>query len=794
PGGVSVLDVQFNPSTMLWQVNGIEPVDFSPVAGTVRNCSGGITPWGTVITSEETLNTGDANGDGYQDVGWQVEFDPRTRRIRDYDNDGRPDKLWSMGRISHENIAVSRDSVTIYQGEDGGTGCLYKHVSPQKGRLETGILYALRRDSATATTGTWVVVPNTTIADRNNTGTLAAAVGGTRWGGIEDAEIGLDSMIYFTEKGRGDIWRFRDNGMTVSGIEQYVRNMTYPINTTAGVINEPFQTGIDNLCFDGEGNLWAFQDGGRDHIWVIRRGHTNTNPRVELFATTVAGSEPCGLHFTPDFRYGFFSLQNASGTNTLAQTDASGRSVVMNQSVTVVFGRKEDLGVNATTPVMNLGNDITVCRGTPVSLRYSNPQVQNEWSNGSTDSVLSVTSSGRYILTGYCNNGKTIRDTINVTFTDLPTISIGPDRTVCSGETVRLSYTGANAQRFTWDDGSTNFFRDVVESGVYHLTVVNQSGCANRDTAFIRFIPAPVAKISGEQELCKGTAVVLNAGAGFSRYQWNTGAATPTITVLEPGMYSVAVSHSLNVCEGRDTVVITRAQSAFLGSDITLCQGSDIVLNPGNSFSSYMWSDGSLGKTLRVGQAGQYWVRVLDKHNCQSYDTVSIAVLKVPAIELGRDTILCNECSITLDAGAGFREYRWSSGETTRTITVRKPGIYRVTATTNEGCSAADAIDIWGASITSVGNETGLSDAGMNVMPNPFKDKLIVACTLPAASTVTMRLYTNAGILCSELMTNETIDQQQTVTLQTPATLSTGVYILQAIINDKVYYKTIVKH
>jgi hypothetical protein len=792
PGGVSVLDVQLNPQTMLWQVNGIEPVDFSPVAGTVRNCSGGITPWGTVITSEESLNTGDANGDGYQDIGWQVEFDPRTRRIRDYDNDGRADKLWSMGRISHENIAVSRDSVTIYQGEDGGTGCLYKHVSQQKGRLESGVLYALRRDSATATTGQWIVVPNTTIADRNNTGTLAAALGATRWGGIEDAEIGPDSMIYFTEKGRGDIWRFRDNGMTVSGIEQYVRNIVYPINTSAGVINESFQTGIDNLCFDGEGNLWAFQDGGRDHIWVIRPGHSNTNPRVELFATTVTGSEPCGLHFTPDFKYGFFSLQNPAGTNTIPQVDASGRSVVMNQSVTVVFGRKEDLGENALAPVINLGNDITVCRGTPVTLRYNNNNVQNEWSTGSTDTAISVSSSGRYILTGYANNGKVVRDTVNVAFTEPPVLNLGPDRTLCNNEPFRISASGSNIARLTWDNGSQGMFRDVMETGSYVATAVDRNGCSSRDTITIRFTPSPRVELGTDKTICSNELITIDAGEGFTTYRWNTGENTRTIQRRTTGVAMVTVTHSLNNCEGSDTVFIKAGNIANLGNDLTVCKGTDVILNPGNSFNQYLWSNGAVSRTLRANTAGTYWVRTMDDNNCVSFDTLTLTVLTSPKIELGRDTVICNTCSITLDAGSGFRAYKWSTGETTRTITITRGGLYEVTATTNDGCTSVDEIDIRTANTTSVTSDIELLENGIKVMPNPFRDNFKIQFDFQAPKTVSLHLYDMNGQLVGSSLNGELITSH-TTTMNTSFNLATGFYLLRITLDDKVLYHRLVK-
>ncbi|MDQ4139651.1 MAG: DUF839 domain-containing protein [Bacteroidota bacterium] len=345
PGGVSLLDIHLDEASNTWKVDKIRKVDFSPLVQTTRNCSGGITPWGTVITSEETTNKADLNKDGYEDVGWQVEIDPVSGKIRDYDGDGKPDKLWALGRMSHENIAIGADRKTVYQAEDGGSNGVYKFVADVPGNLSQGKLYVLKRDSETATTGTWVLVPNTTQADRNNTYVLGKSLG-TNWRNPEDIEFGPDGKMYFTTKGSGDIWRFKDNGTTVSGIEAWVTRQEYEIKYNGGTQKEDWNTGIDNLTFDGEGNLWALQDGGRDNVWVIRPDHTPAKPNVELFMTTPAGSEPTGLTFSPDFKYGFISLQNASGANATVTKDAAGKDVVFNTATTIVFARNQFLGKN----------------------------------------------------------------------------------------------------------------------------------------------------------------------------------------------------------------------------------------------------------------------------------------------------------------------------------------------------------------------------------------------------------------------------------------------------------------
>jgi hypothetical protein len=357
PGGVSVFYISYDDTLGLWKRDSSGKIITSDpgVVQFTRNCSGGITPWGTIITAEETFNTGDVNGDGYQDVGWLVEYDPWTRRVIDYNNDGIRDKLWMMGRMSHENVVIANDSLTAYYAEDGGTSCVYKFVAFQKTRMDSGMLYVLQRNGATGSTGQWIQVPNSTQAQRNDARNIAGGLGGTSFNGPEDVEINpITGMIYFTSKNNSRIYRFSDDGMTVSNFEDFVgpASAVYTMNVEGGgTQNVQWSNGIDNLVFDNLGNLWAQQDGGQGHIWVIRPDHTPFAPKIDLFATTPAGSESSGLTFTPDYRFGFLSIMGASSTNTALAMDAAGNNIRFNQSNTLIIGRNEFLGPLAAVPV-----------------------------------------------------------------------------------------------------------------------------------------------------------------------------------------------------------------------------------------------------------------------------------------------------------------------------------------------------------------------------------------------------------------------------------------------------------
>ncbi len=348
-GGVSVLDISYSNANGLWKVDTSGGVDFSPVVGTQQNCSGTVTPWGTVITCEEDAPTfGDINNDGYLDAGWATEIDPITRKVRDYGNG--PAKLWALGRMEHENVVVAPDRKTLYEGEDNPTGNVYKFVADNAENLSSGKLYVLKLDQPllngepTGTTGTWVLVPNSTPQECNNAA-LFAETNGTLFNGVEDVEINpLTGDIYFAVKGLSRTYSFKDNGTTLSNFKTFVGGKSYRVTIDNEVVTEDWGSGNDNLTFDDRGNLWVLQDGGNNYVWVVRPDHTQANPKVEIFMQTPIGSEPTGMTFTPDYRYMFISIQEPSNGNNESVSDVTGNAQFFNKSMAIVISRTDFLG------------------------------------------------------------------------------------------------------------------------------------------------------------------------------------------------------------------------------------------------------------------------------------------------------------------------------------------------------------------------------------------------------------------------------------------------------------------
>ena len=358
PAALAIMTVAYNYTNHTWTKSNSGNVPFPTAAfGTTpvtRFCSGTVTPNGTIMVSEENAAQGDTNADGYNDDGWIIEIDPVTRTVIESDaTHAGVDKLWAIGRQARENTMVMPDNKTLYTGADnGGNSFVYKFVATTAGNFSSGQLYVLVTTAALGT-GSWKLLTNSTPAERNSTlAQSTAAPAAYSFNGVEDIERGpLDGKIYFTAKGPGRIYRFTDNGATVSGLEVFVENTTYDVDPGVGVSNELWDIGNDNLAFDGEGNLWVLQDGARNHIWVVGPTHTAATPAVRLFGKTPAGSEPTGITFTPDFKFMFISFQHPNAGNATSQLDAAGTSVVFNTHTTAVIARTENLGPTATLPL-----------------------------------------------------------------------------------------------------------------------------------------------------------------------------------------------------------------------------------------------------------------------------------------------------------------------------------------------------------------------------------------------------------------------------------------------------------
>ena len=246
---------------------------------------------------------------------------------------------------------------------------------------------------------------------------------------------------------------------------------------------------------------------------------------------------------------------------TYTQTVTSDRGCVSTETVNV------DVYPN---PVPDLGTPVEVCEGVPVTLSNTGPGtgLTYSWSTGSTDPTINPTTNGTYSLTVTTPQNCSGSDDVLVTFIPIPVVEIGPDITLCEGESASV-YAGNEDLTVTWNSGQ-NTSDITVNQTFEHIVTVDNGLCNTKDTMNVYVVPMPVSEIDqslGDESYCfedmtRGIEIIAGTNPAYS-YQWNTVDAdtTPEITVTGPGTYLVNIS--AGNCVIQDNIVINEFCPSF---------------------------------------------------------------------------------------------------------------------------------------------------------------------------------------------------------------------------------------
>jgi parallel beta-helix repeat protein len=353
------------------------------------------------------------------------------------------------------------------------------------------------------------------------------------------------------------------------------------------------------------------------------------------------------------------------------------------------------------TPAITPGGIVELCQGDTAFLD-AGVYVDYTWFHSgfaiSNLQVLATDSAGNYSVS--------VTDTNNCVGTDLVRVDVNPKpviafidtsgpTTFCDGDSVVLD--AGVFGRYQWSTGETTRTITVNTSGTYKVIVFNSFDCSDSASITVTVNPNPVATINplGSTTICFGDSLRLDGGF-HSQYQWSTGDTTSFIWVKTGNQFILEVTNNFG-CTDSDTISTVLGPvlnpTISLSGSSTLCDGDSLVLFAG-VFPAYRWSTGETTQIITVKNGGQYWVEVSVPIGCSGSDTVDINLVNNPTVSilpLG-PTTFCDEDSVVLDADA-FEEYNWSTGDTTRFLTVDTSGLFFVTVTDANNCQAIDSIN-----------------------------------------------------------------------------------------------------
>ena len=129
------------------------------------------------------------------------------------------------------------------------------------------------------------------------------------------------------------------------------------------------------------------------------------------------------------------------------------------------------------SPSVNLGPDTTLCESSSYVLYAYNANASYMWQDGSSLPQLTVVTQGVYQVTVNLD-GCTAADTVNINYLPKPFFTLGNDTVLCQGTTIALQPHINVASQYFWQDGTTQSYYVIKETGVYTLTATNICGSA----------------------------------------------------------------------------------------------------------------------------------------------------------------------------------------------------------------------------------------------------------------------------------------------------------------------------
>ncbi len=273
-------------------------------------------------------------------------------------------------------------------------------------------------------------------------------------------------------------------------------------------------------------------------------------------------------------------------------------------------------------------------------------------------------------------------------------VYLGPDLTVCIGDTAVLDADSVSGDIYLWSTGATTRTISVTNPGIYWVEVSNSSFCTTRDTVEVFGIqPQYQVNLGADTSACGSYDLMAPTLPGFTHF-WSNGQSGQNITITNSGAYFVDVTTPCGVVRS-DTlnVQILPLPPLDLGQDTTTCADLTLVADAGAS--AYSWSTGATTQSLTVNTTGNYSVTVIGINGCTSVDSIEILVAGFPTADLGPDTILCpgDTLCITANPNPGLN-YTWTTGALSNEICVRSGGVYAVTVTNQDNCSRSDTVSI----------------------------------------------------------------------------------------------------
>ncbi|MBP5797932.1 MAG: T9SS type A sorting domain-containing protein [Bacteroidales bacterium] len=544
------------------------------------------------------------------------------------------------------------------------------------------------------------------------------------------------SSYSYTWKRNGIV--ISETGASLYMTENNVGTFDYTVTISDGICtteSEPLTIAVEDLTATLTGPAVACVDVEFDLVAGPADGYTYTWKRNGIATTWTTSTVPVTEHASGQYEYTVtitngICTDNASWTVNVEEVIASiegpanvcpdetvtltakpdGMSYVWsngstNQSITVPAGYytvtvtsthscQDEASLTVTeypSFTASIEGPTQVCPGESVTLTAKPDGMSYVWSNGATSQSITVPA-GNYSVT--VTSPDNCSKEASHTLTEYPsfTASIEGPTQVCPDETVTLT-AKPDGMSYAWSNGATSQ-SITVPAGNYSVTVTSPDNCSKEASHTLTEYPSFTASIEGPTQVCPGNPITLTAKPDGMSYLWSTGATSQTISVTPVDLsttYSVEVT-SADGCmdDASHVITLSDAIDAWIDGPNATCPGDQVTLTAKpDDMASYVWSTGETTQSI-TAPIGDYTVAMTSADGCEGNASHTVTAFPSVTASIEGDTEVCEGSPVTLTAYPDGMSYAWSTGETTRSITVTPDApsqTYEVTVTSADGCS-----------------------------------------------------------------------------------------------------------
>ncbi len=459
--------------------------------------------------------------------------------------------------------------------------------------------------------------------------------------------INSNGGVYKTSTGNQNDWSLvlsqpnieSINAMATSSVGGgYMFISAYDYWSATAIVYKSFDGAIWDTLFLGNGNshnkIVAYNGAGiNDSIYIFENDFMGTKIFKGAYTDNGGSAWPMALDFTSLWPYTFVTSSTVAngkmylGTDNGAMLWSTNDGINFTQNVNVGsgFGYTGNTSISA---IAEFGGYIYVSTNN----YYDGAQIWKSNDDVNWTLVQQFPSYISDIRSMTVAGGKLWIAAVN--YNDLMIYNSADGTTITQSSSAGFGQTGNNGDNANFAEFNNNIYVATRNYG-FGAAITNnnsQRGGSSWSTGGQIWRSClgtpPAINVGADQNVCQGTIVTLDAGAGAVSYYWNTGDTTQTIDIVNPGVYGCVITDASN-CSNYDEMNFTNIPAPYIGfinpnSDIP---GSEVICNGDTMSITTQTGTGLLNIFAPINKITNDTIN----DYLYTYDTIAVSGITEPA-------------------------------------------------------------------------------------------------------------------------------------------------------------------